>query len=447
MKGYTNLSGWLWGNEACLHGHLQPCIDGGYFSESLQRMNDHIAIVGAGLAGQLTALCLARQGCRVSLIDRQSLDFLSKMPDQADAPGRVLDHRTTAFSSKSIAFMTQMGLWDALTPYGCAVHAMHLGAGHSVPQALGQSMTLNREDAGQESLAWIVENHALLTTLREALAAHMASGALSLHGCARVVDVDLSGRHAVIDLGDLGIIEADLLVGCDGRQSRIRRLCMNDVATHANYQHSALVGVLCHEVPHDHVASQMFLGDGPVALLPMNNDADGRARSSLIWSATSPWVRTMADMSPPALATALSDRLGDITGMITAVGSVAAYPLHAAISARFTAQSVALIGDAAHAVHPLAGQGFNLAVGDIQALSDGIQSARHLGQPIGSALMLEGYGKARQAEAQKIFMLTDGLHRLFHRNNPLATVLQRFAFPTLNQAGPLKESLIHLALG
>ena len=155
-------------------------------------MNDHIAIVGAGLAGQLMALCLVRQGCRVSLIDRQSLGFLSKTPDKSGAPARVTDYRTTAFSSKSIAFMTQMGLWDSLMPFGCAVHAMHLGAGHSVPQALGQSMTLNREDAGQDSLAWIVENHALLSALREALAAHLASGALSLHGCARVVDVDLT---------------------------------------------------------------------------------------------------------------------------------------------------------------------------------------------------------------------------------------------------------------
>ena len=410
-------------------------------------MNDHIAIVGAGLAGQLMALCLLRQGCRVSLIDRQSLDFLREEPNAVGAHSQAIDHRTTAFSSKSIAFMTELGLWDALTSFGCPVHAMHLGAGHNVSQALGQSMTLDRDDAGKNSLAWIVENHALLTALREALADHLSTGSLTLHGGSLVVDIDLSGRYAKIDLGNHRMIEADLLVGCDGRQSRIRRLCMNDVATHADYQHSALVGVLSHEVPHDYVASQMFLDDGPVALLPMTDTVDGQARSSLIWSSSSQWVRKMAAMSPDALAAALADRLRDITGRITGVESVAAYPLYAAVSARFAAQSVALVGDAAHAVHPLAGQGFNLAVGDIQVLSEGVQSARHLGQPVGSALMLERYGKARQTEAQKVFMLTDGLHRLFHRNNPLVSTLQRFAFPTLNQAGPLKEALIHLALG
>ena len=136
--------------------------------------------------------------------------------------------------------MTQMGLWDSLMPFGCAVHAMHLRGWPQRPPSFGPKHDAQSRGRRPRLLAWIVENHALLSALREALAAHLASGALSLHGCARVVDVDVSGRRAVIDLGDQAIIEADLLVGCDGRQSRIRRLCMNDVATHANYQHSAL---------------------------------------------------------------------------------------------------------------------------------------------------------------------------------------------------------------
>lgn len=410
-------------------------------------MNDQIAIVGAGLAGQLMALSLVRQGCRVHLIDRQSLDFLKPNAADAKALAPVVDHRTTAFSPKSVAYMSDLGLWESLQAFSCPVHAMHLGAGDSVQQALGQSMTLDRDDAGRDALAWIVENNALLTELRKALAPAIASDYLSLVGNVSMADIELNGRQALIDLGAQGVLTADLLVGCDGRQSRVRRLCMNDVATHANYQHSALVGVLTHENGHDHVASQMFLNDGPMALLPMPNGNDGRARSSLIWSASNAWVRRMVNLPSDALIDALGQRLGSITGQILDVQAVGAYPLHASVSARFTGQSVALVGDAAHAVHPLAGQGFNLAIGDIEELANGILSSRHLGQPIGNGLMLETYGKARQAEAQKIFMLTDGLHRVFHRRNPLLSGLQRFAFPTLNQMGPLKESLIHFALG
>ena len=166
----------------------------------------------------------------------------------------------------------------------------------------------------------------------------------------------------------------------------------------------------------------------------------------MIWSAMPDWVRAMEMLDQATMTETLSRRLQSITGKIHHVAGLASYPLHAGISAQFTGEAVVLMADAAHAVHPLAGQGFNLAIGDIAALGNCLSNAQHLGQAIGSRFALKPYNQARRIEAQKIFMLTDSLHRLFGHQKIILPGLKSWAFPILNTAGPLKRWLIQAAL-
>ena len=407
-------------------------------------MNNSVAIVGAGLAGQLAALALAQCELDVSLIDQKPLAHLD--PSRGSDKNLPDDQRTTALSERSVEFLTQQGLWAPLSQAASPVYAMNLGAGDTIDQSLRHQLRLDRRDADRQQLAWIVENKHLASAFQHGIRQQMSLGRIKLFDAVDIDKIAIKQDRVIIEFNDKDSLEMDLLLGCDGRHSKVRKLCFDDIRTATDYQRRALIAVISHAQNHHQVATQLFLSDGPLALLPMTTTADGVVRSSMIWSAMPDWVRAMEKLDHPTLIDNLSQRFQAITGEVHGVAGVASYPLYASISAQFTGHAVALVGDAAHAVHPLAGQGFNLAVGDVAALAECLLNAQHLGQAIGSRFALEAYSQARKIEAQKIFMLTDGLHRLFSHRHLRLPGVKSWAFPAINPVRPLKRRLIQAAL-
>lgn len=354
-------------------------------------INSPIVVCGSGIAGLATALAFARRGERVTLLgSRRSFEPVS--PD-------IFHSRVYAISPSSQRFLAALGVWDLmdarrLTP----VEAMEIhGDGHGL-------LNLNAWQTAQTELAWIVESVEIERVLTQAV---------QVFGVLWIVEKFASYAPGQLTTDQGTVLEAELFVAADGAQSALRAAAGIPV-TSRPYGAVGLVAHFTSTYPHQGTALQWFSADGVLALLPMPATAEG-PQVSMVWSAKESLAQEVLSMSAPAQAQYLSARLAVMTGSrlgpLTMRSALQGFPLSLNQSP-MVAEGLALVGDAAHRVHPLAGQGLNLGLGDVEALVDNIANRGAFRSPA-DPVLLRRYRRARAEQVLAIRLVTDGLARLF----------------------------------
>lgn len=407
-------------------------------------------VVGTGTAGLATALALARQGISVSLLGPRT-------PIPA-ATGDTCDPRVYAVSPASQAFLARLGIWDLLPPERIAriesmevmgaapstapLHGGDTSSGSPVPAPSSNAgrIQLTAWQGNLPALAWVVEGRELERALRQAV------GVLGVAWTQeRFVSLGIGDPSAPLDVTtDSGrILRTELAIGADGAESPLRRAA--GLSSHgSDYEAIGLVVHLDVEQPHQGVALQWFTPDGVLALLPMPDTTDG-AQVSMVWSMDATQANALLALPAAEQATALAARLqrvaGDRVGRIRVRGPLHGFPLRVRSSNPMVAARIALVGDAAHLVHPLAGQGLNLGLGDAAGLAAAIAEREHF-RRIGDLRVLRRYARARAPALLAMRAATDGLYRLFTPQDPLLGWVRNTGMALVDRLPPLKRALI-----
>jgi ubiquinone biosynthesis UbiH/UbiF/VisC/COQ6 family hydroxylase len=384
-----------------------------------------VAVVGPGVAGLATALGLAQQGLKVALIG-------PRVRIHQPSPEAPWDARIYALAAGSQALLERLGVWGRVdADRVCPVERMRVFGD------AGDELTFDAYAATVERLATIVEESELARVLDAACDYQPAITRIDATFQAFVTEP--SGTTE-IQLTDGRRMSVALLVGADGANSAVRAAAGIN-AELKPYRQTALVANFECERPHLNTAWQWFTDEGIVALLPMPGD-----RVSLVWSAPDALAPELQALDPAAFAERVAARARHVLGTLTLLGAVHAFPLRLLNVGRLVGRSLALVGDAAHVVHPLAGQGLNLGLQDVGTLLD-VVGGREPFRACGDPVVLRRYERARAESIGLMRFATDGLARLFALDDPLVRGARNAGMALVNRLGPLKSRLIRQALG
>jgi 2-octaprenyl-6-methoxyphenol hydroxylase len=385
-----------------------------------------VIIFGGGLVGLALASALDSSGLSVIIVDPA---------DPAPRSESAFDGRTSAVSSSSMRMLTTIGVADHLAEPGCPIWRIAVADGLA-PGAL------HFDPDDQEPLGFMHENR----HLRTALQARAAAGKnIWLLWKSRVAHVDRGSTGVVVSLEDGRKLQAPLLVAADGRNSRTREAAGINVARW-KYDHQAIVSVLGHEKPHEHVAYEIFYPTGPLALLPMNDDK-ATHRSAIVWSVPEEDAAGWLSLSDEDFASEAEAAMGGFLGKIAMLAPRSSFPLGFHHAAQMTAERLALIGDAAHAIHPIAGQGLNLGFRDVAALAEVLVEGARLGLDLGDKQLLDRYQRWRSLDALSVAFATDTLTRIYGVPGRTASAMRRFGMGLVGRISPLRSRLMSEARG
>tara|TARA_R110002110_G_scaffold415612_3_gene651914 strand:- start:116296 stop:117630 length:1335 start_codon:yes stop_codon:yes gene_type:complete len=367
-------------------------------------------IVGAGMAGLTLAHALASAGIDVAVVDRT---------DPASFTDPAFDGRTTAIATGSANVLEGTGLWPELAPKSCPIDTIRVSDGDAL-----MFLHFDHHEVGDAPLGYILENRDIRGPL---LAAAATSPHIALCAPANVEAVTRGAGGVSVRLDGDREIRARVIFACDGRGSSLRREARIPV-TEWRYDQSSFVCTIAHERPHQNIAHERFLPGGPFAILPMRDldspisTASGELRhaASIVWSESNDLVPAIRGFDDDAFTAQLSQRVGGFLGEIALASPRWVHPLGLSHATRYTDQRLALVGDAAHAIHPIAGQGLNMGIRDVAALAEVIVDARRLGRDIGDPDILADYERWRRFDNMLLAVVTDTLTRLF--SNDIAPV-------------------------
>jgi 2-octaprenyl-6-methoxyphenol hydroxylase len=388
-----------------------------------------VAIVGGGIAGTTLAAILGKAGVKVALIERQP-------PAALEAPS--YDGRTTAITYGSRRVLEAAGLWAGMAPHACPIKDIRVADGRS-PLFLH----FDSRELGDDPLGSIVENRIIRRSLHVRLT---ELPTISQIAPASVASIDTGGPLARLTLADGRELAADLIVGADGRESFVRQAAGIDTIGW-KYSQQAIVTIMGHELPHDNIAVENFLPSGPFAILPMRDTDDGVHRSSVVWTETDEAAPLYAKLDRAAFGAELQRRAGDWLGEVWEIGPRFVYPLQLRHAARYVAPRVALIADAAHVIHPIAGQGLNLGMRDIALLAELAVDRARLGLDLGAPDMLRRYEARRRPDNFAFSATTDILDRLFSNDIPPIRLARRAGLGAVNRLPPLRRFFMRRAMG
>lgn len=380
-----------------------------------------VVVVGAGLVGAAAALALGRRGLRTALVERQP----------PAVPGDTWDTRIYAISPASQHFLESIGAWERLDVKRVQpVYRMDVGGD------AGGSVRLDAYESGVPQLAAILESGRLQHALWQALE---ADGNVALHCPASIARQVREQDVTRMTLDDGTTLEADLVVGADGASSAIRAWA-GIGATSTPYGQSGVVANFECERPHRGTAFQWFFDHDILAWLPLAG-GDGGNRMSIVWSTPPSHADALVALDGAELARQVQAAGHEQLGELRLITPAAAFPLRLIRVEHAVAPGVALIGDAAHGVHPLAGQGVNLGFGDAEALVDVL--AEHRRHQLGDLRVLQRYARARAEPVQRMQALTHGLHHLFKYAG--ADWLRNTGMKLVDHVPPLKAALVREA--
>lgn len=380
-------------------------------------------VVGGGLVGAALALALAQSDVAVALVDSQ--------PPREPPPAGSWDSRIYAVSPGNAAWLATLGAWPAVPPARATrVEAMQI-FGDRAPAHL----EFSAYDAGLRELAWIVENSWLQNALWRAL---RSSERTELFCPARCAALAWNKEAARLTLADGRTLIAQLVVGADGAESWVRE-CAGLSSTSHDYSQTGVVANFACERPHRGAALQWFRADGVLALLPLPGNC-----VSMVWSAPDQRARELLSAPPDTLAREVEAASGLALGKLEVTTAAAGFPLRRQRVARLIGRRTALIGDAAHNVHPLAGQGVNLGFRDARELA-AVVEARGPQSDCGDHHLLRRYERARREDIAALELMTDGLEKLFASRAVWLAGLRNFGLSLVDSQLPLKNLLIRHA--
>lgn len=395
--------------------------------DSLAEKRD-LLILGGGLVGMTLALAAARAGMTSHVVERGD-------PSELTAEGA--DGRASAISTASWNLFGNIGIADALDPLGCPIEAI------AVTDGMKPGRIDFRPKPEEGSLGRMFANRDLRLAL---FAAADGNDAIAWHKKAEVVARDRGPHGVSVTLADGQVLRASLMVAAEGRMSPTREEAGFSLAKW-DYSHRAIVTALTHENPHEGVAWEIFYPDGPFALLPLLDLSDGRHRSALVWTVAEKDAPGVLKLPDAVFESEVHAKMHGLFGNVELVAPRMAFPLKFHHSRKLADHRLALVGDAAHGMHPIAGQGLNLGLRDVGALVEVLAEGMRLGLEPGDAQLLARYEKWRSLDAFMVMSVTDGLTRLFGIPGRLPSAARRLGMGAVQRLPALKRFFMDEARG
>jgi 2-octaprenyl-6-methoxyphenol hydroxylase len=404
-----------------------------------------VLIVGGGLVGLSLAVALAHGGVEVVLVDRE---------DPAAQLDQGFDGRSSAIARGSQQALAGIGLWDHLTDHAEPILDIRVSDGRVGGPASPLFLHYDHRDVDEGPLGFIIENR----MIRRALHARIGKLArLVRRAPCRLVDLEREPGRVTAEIADaadgagVSNVTAQVAISAEGRSSTLRKQA-GIRATKWDYGQSGIVCTVAHALPHHGVAHEHFLPSGPFAMLPMTDGEDGKGgkgvhRSSIVWTEREALVPAMMALDGPAFSAEIQRRFGDSLGALRAIGGRWAYPLSLTHAERYVDHRLALIGDAAHAIHPIAGQGLNLGLRDVAALAETLVDAHRLGLDLGAPDVLARYQRWRRFDNLMLIAATDSLNRLFSNDLAPLRLARDLGLAAVNRMPPLKKLFMRHAMG
>lgn len=389
-----------------------------------------ILIAGGGLNGPALALALAQGGFRVTVVDAR--------PARSRAEAGF-DGRAYALAIASVRLLTAIGVWQRVADKAQPMLQIKASDGRAGEGSGPFFLHFDAAEIEEGPMGHMLEDRHLYAAFLDAM---QATPGITLLSGESVQAQEAGPSGVTVTLASGRRLTSGLLVGCDGRGS--------GVATRAGirrigwgYGQTALVTAIRHEKDHGGVAHQFFMPSGPLAILPLK----GGRHSSIVWSETDATAAAIQALPDAEYLEALRPRFGDFLGEIALAGERFTYPLSLSLAERFIAPRVALVGDAAHGVHPIAGQGLNLGLRDVAALAEVLILARRRGEEPGSPAALEEYQRWRRFDSTALALGMDTVNRLFSSDNPLLRLGRDLGMGVVNALPGLRRGFIRQAAG
>ncbi|TNF21737.1 MAG: 2-octaprenyl-6-methoxyphenyl hydroxylase [Rhodobacteraceae bacterium] len=388
-----------------------------------------LLIVGGGLNGPTLALAAAQAGFSATVIDAA---------DSAVQRADNFDGRAYALALASQRMLSALGLWDRLAPQAQPMLDIKVTDGRVGEGPAPFGLHFDHHEIEEGPMGFMVEDRFLRRTLLDAMAAHPAITHLSRE---TVVAQDSTPAQVIVTLASGRVLTGPLLAGCDGRTSGTAQRA-GIGRSGRDYGQSALVCAITHEKPHNGVAHQFFMPAGPLAILPLTGN-----RSLIVWSETHELAAKITALPEEDYLTVLRPRFGDFLGEIALEGQRFTYPLSLTLAQSLTGPRLVLVGDAAHGLHPIAGQGLNAGFRDIAALAEVLTDASRRGEDIGAPQVLERYARWRRFDTATLAGATDMFNVLFSNDNPLLRLGRDLGMGLVNAIPALRRGFIREAAG
>ncbi|TNE65145.1 MAG: FAD-binding protein [Alphaproteobacteria bacterium] len=383
-----------------------------------------ITIIGGGLAGMTAAIGLAAQGFSVGLIDRAP---------KGDLTAAKYDGRASALAFATCQMLEALGIWKHMQPYAQPILEIRVTDGPSL-----MHLHFDHTALGEGPLGNMVENRhtriALFARLEE-------MDGIRLYAPDEVTSIERSAGKVTVSLKSGHVLTSSLLLGMDGRNSIVRAHA-GIGTSHFKYRQQGIVCSIEHEFSHCGIAHERFLPSGPFAILPLTGN-----RASLVWTEKEHLVPTIMGLSDRAFEAEVRRRVGDFLGDVKVIGGRWSYPLTLEYADRYTDQRLALLGDAAHGIHPIAGQGLNLGLRDVAAMIEVLADAAHAGLDIGAPDVLDRYARWRHTDNTTLYAVTDILNRLFSNDIAPVRLARDVGLAVVNEIPPLKNFFMAHARG
>ena len=388
-----------------------------------------ILIAGGGLNGPALALVLAQAGLTVTVVDA------APAQNRADD---AFDGRAYALALGSQKMLAAIGLWPALADQAQPINDVKAFDGRPGEGVAPFFLHFDSRELDQKPVGYMLEDRFLYRAL---LAAMQANPRITLVSQTAVVAQEVLPGGIRATLSDGRSLTAKLLVGADGRRSGVAERA--GIGREGwGYGQTALVAAIAHEKPHDGIAYQLFLTNGPLAILPLPGN-----RSSIVWSETEANAAAISKLDDDDFMALVRPRFGDFLGEIRLAGPRFSYPLNLTLAKAYAAPRVALVGDAAHGVHPIAGQGLNLGLRDVAALAEVVIEAMRRGEDFGALDVLERYQGWRRFDSVSLALGMDAVNKLFSNDNPLLRAGRDLGMGVVQAIGPLRRGFMRQAAG
>jgi len=392
-----------------------------------------LLITGGGLVGLTLAIAMDRAGLSCAIVDNQT-------PAHTLAPD--FDGRTCAIAYGSRLLLETLDIWPHMAMAAGPILDIRVSDGDS-----GLFLHYDHRDVGDQPFGHIVENRVIRHALYKAFEGCAHS---RLFAPAEIETIDFGGKRVHAQLKDGRELTAALAVAADGRRSALRDMAGIRI-DEWQYNQTAIVCTVAHEKPHLGIAQERFLPAGPFAILPMAEDAESASgyphRSSIVWTERTNLAPALMGLGEEGFGAELVRRFGDYLGDLKVIGPRWSYPLSLQHARSYIGPRLALIGDCAHAIHPISGQGLNLGLRDVAALAEVVADAHRLDRDIGSQEVLNRYQGWRRFDVMVLMAVTDGLNRLFSNDIAPLRLARDIGLGLVNRAGPLKKIFMRHAMG
>lgn len=387
-----------------------------------------VVISGGGFAGMSLAIALAKIGLEILLVEKGRMDAQLEP---------AFDGRVSAIALGSQRILDSLCVWENIATHAEPITDIRVSDGNTPFFVHYDHDTIAATTKGAP-FGFIAENRYIKHALHQALSQYK-----NIHVAERTAIASFKNETASITIhtDKNESCRAALLIGADGKNSGIRKLAsIKDVSW--AYEQTAIVCTIKHEKPHEGLAQERFLAAGPFAVLPMTHD-----RSSLVWVEPNDRVQMYLDLPEDEFVQEIAERVGGYLGKISVEGKRFSYPLSLVHAKAYVSGRVVLAGDAAHAIHPIAGQGVNLGFRDVAVLAELIEKQQRLGLDIGSPAALAHYQRWRRFDNVAMLAMTDGLNRLFTNNWLPIRLARDIGLWAVNRANPLKRFFMLHAMG